>query len=354
METQVVIVGFGIAGANLAYTLYKRDIDFIVIDEPRDVTSSKVAAGLYNPVTGRRAVKTWLADELFPFAKNFYRTVEKDLSIEILNDRNGYRLYNEHKDMGRLQRKSEKPEFQGYMNTAFTGDAFAEKVVNNLGGVEILQSGNLSITTYLAAFKEKLISENRFLETTCTPDDLDYSERGVSFNGITAEKIVFAEGFRALENPLFSWLPFDVTKGEILRISCDFPQTHILNRGFFLLPVGNGEFLAGSSYDHVADESITEKGRAYLISKLKTLLLPPFEIVDHRAAVRPTVSDHKPLLGQHPECGRVFIFNGMGTKGVTLSPYFAEQFAAYLFENGELSHEVNIARFHELYRQSIQ
>lgn len=349
MLTQIIIVGFGIAGANLAYTLYKRGIDFIVIDEHREVTSSKVAAGLYNPVTGRRAVKTWMADELFPFAREFYGTVEKELAIAIRHDRNGYRLCSEQKDAARLHRKALNPEYSAYINEAFRGEAFSRGIANNLGGVEILQSGNLSIKTYLAAFKKRLQERGVFREERCDYQKISLCGNGVKYGDITADKIVFAEGFRAVENPFFGWLPFDVTKGEMVKIRCDLPETHILNRGCFLLPIGKGEFLAGSSYERVVDESVTEKGRETLIAKLDGLLACPYDIIDHSAAVRPTVADHKPFLGVHPEHENLLIFNGMGTKGVTLSPYFAEQFVNFISHKRPLISDVNIERYRELY-----
>jgi len=351
MQTQIIIVGFGIAGANLAFTLYKRGIDFIVIDEHREVTSSKVAAGLYNPITGRRAVKTWLADELFPFAQTFYQSIEEELNITLLNDRNGYRLYKEDKDQAKMLRKSQEPQFKGYLNTDFEGLNFKENI-QDMGGVEILQSGNLSISPYLDAFKQKLTNEGTFRDELFEYDQLSSSSEQVQYKDISAEKVIFAEGFRAMDNPFFSWLPFAVTKGEMLKIKSTLPQTHIINKGFFILPIGNSEFLVGSSYERVVDESITEKGRKTVSDKLDALLKVPYKIIGQYAAVRPTVLDRKPFLGVHPENKNVFIFNGMGTKGVTLSPYFAEQFVNHLFSSVELNSEVNIERYHSLYLES--
>ena len=40
-------------------------------------SASKVASGLINPVTGRRVVTTWMADELLPFAWKEYSAIGK-------------------------------------------------------------------------------------------------------------------------------------------------------------------------------------------------------------------------------------------------------------------------------------
>jgi len=60
MEIDYLIIGQGICGTFLSWYLRKAGISFIVIDEPRPDTASRVAAGIINPVTGRRIVKTWL------------------------------------------------------------------------------------------------------------------------------------------------------------------------------------------------------------------------------------------------------------------------------------------------------
>jgi glycine/D-amino acid oxidase-like deaminating enzyme len=57
----------GISGTMLSWFLHKAGKSFIVIDEGNSNTASKVAAGIINPVTGRRFVYTWMIDELMPF-----------------------------------------------------------------------------------------------------------------------------------------------------------------------------------------------------------------------------------------------------------------------------------------------
>jgi uncharacterized protein YqgC (DUF456 family) len=51
----------------------------------------------------------------------------------------------------------------------------------------------------------------------------------------------------------------------------------------------------------------------------------------------------------HPTQSNVGIFNGLGTKGVMLAPFFANQFAEHLVNNQELNEEVDIIRYSDLY-----
>ena len=58
------------------------------------------------------------------------------------------------------------------------------------------------------------------------------------------------------------------------------------------------------------------------------------------------------MLGEHPKQKNLIIFNGLGTKGVSLAPYFSSQLANWLEGNGEIMPEVNIKRFNALYSKS--
>ena len=76
MQVDYIIVGQGLAGSALAVRLMELKKKILVIDQPARNTSSQIAAGLFNPITGRKMVKTWLADKLFPALHAHYRAVE--------------------------------------------------------------------------------------------------------------------------------------------------------------------------------------------------------------------------------------------------------------------------------------
>src|SRR5579863_6726260 len=71
-RVDVLVVGQGICGTFLSWELDRAGLSYIVIDEDRPASASRAAAGLINPVTGRRFVKTWMIDELLPFVRVAY------------------------------------------------------------------------------------------------------------------------------------------------------------------------------------------------------------------------------------------------------------------------------------------
>ena len=70
-----LIVGSGLAGSLLANELVDKSFRVLVFGDPNLKSSSMVAGGMVNPVTGKYLAKTWLIDELFGSLFDFYRNL---------------------------------------------------------------------------------------------------------------------------------------------------------------------------------------------------------------------------------------------------------------------------------------
>ena len=71
MNIDFLIIGQGLAGSLLAWELIQRDCKVVIIDNGKE-NASLVAAGLINPITGMRFVKSTDIDTLLPIAKQCY------------------------------------------------------------------------------------------------------------------------------------------------------------------------------------------------------------------------------------------------------------------------------------------
>ena len=137
------------------------------------------------------------------------------------------------------------------------------------------------------------------------------------------------------------------TKGQTLTIkSPDLPEDESLNRKCFVLPLGENTFRIGATYEW-NDETLTtsEQSKNLLLEHLSVLGDFQLKIVDQSVGVRPTVLDRRPIMGQHPEHSKLFIFNGLGTKGYLMAPTLAKDMCAFLLEGKELDKEVSLKRF---------
>jgi hypothetical protein len=63
----------------LSWNLMKSGREVLVIDDAQPSTSTKVASGVINPVTGRRIVRTWEIEKLLPFAWRTYTEFGNEL-----------------------------------------------------------------------------------------------------------------------------------------------------------------------------------------------------------------------------------------------------------------------------------
>jgi len=122
----------------------------------------------------------------------------------------------------------------------------------------------------------------------------------------------------------------------------------IINSSIFIIPVGNDCYKVGATYDwNDKTNSITESAKNELLSKLNDLINCDYEVLEHFAGVRPTVKDRRPLVGSHPNYSNVHILNGLGTRGVMLGPFLAQQLFNFIEYNIPLEDEININRIYK-------
>src|ERR1043166_3713658 len=88
MQVDFIIVGQGLSGTWLSWYLTKENASFIVIDNNERTTPSKVSAGIINPVTGRRMVRVWLAEQVLSFAHEAYSELGNFLAIKAISQKN--------------------------------------------------------------------------------------------------------------------------------------------------------------------------------------------------------------------------------------------------------------------------
>jgi len=113
---------------------------------------------------------------------------------------------------------------------------------------------------------------------------------------------------------------------------------------------GEKLFMVGATYDpNDSTHEVSDTAKKELEEKLRDLIKIPFTINHQNWGMRPTSPDRRPIIGPHPEFENLIIFNGLGTKGVSLSPYFSVQLTQWLEGHGEIPRDVNIERFKSLY-----
>lgn len=341
-----IIVGHGLAGSVLAIQLIKAGYLVCVIDDPKLSSSSKVAAGIWNPVVFKRLTKSWLADELVPELIDFYCYFETETKTSLISQRNIIKPFTEGQEKMLWHKKAQSENHfldkELYQNLEIT----SKDTIRSYS--KVLNAGNLDVLAFFEASKNFIQERNTFISEKFDFNGLKINESVISYKELQAKNVIFAEGYLISQNPYFNWIPMKPAKGEVLTIYCEdlLIEKDILNKGIFMLPLGNNTFKVGATYEwNDLNDEPTEKAKSELEAKLKALIKVPYQILRHEAGVRPSVIDRRPVVGRHPEKSNLFVFNGFGTKAVMLAPYFAKQFVQYFKSNLPLNPEVDVMRF---------
>jgi glycine oxidase len=346
-EVDLLIIGQGLAGSAVAMRALARNYLIRVIDQPSENHSSQVAAGLFNPVTGRKKVKTWLADDLFPELHRYYQGIEALAAKRFFYPAPIYRPFTGVEEQNEWMAKSVDPSYRDYIAEIHTGPLYGKKVNDPFGGIRLKQSGYLDTRTYLAAIRMHL-EERGLLEKTCFHEqDLQIHGSFVRYQGLTARKIIFCQGAANKSNPWFSYLPINSLKGEFLTVQCHWEKDVILNRGVYMVPDADRMvWRVGATYNR-SDQTpeITSWAKTELTGKLEDLIRIPYTITGQQWGFRPITPDRKPIIGAHPEYKSLIIFNGLGTKGVSLAPYFSEVLFRWMENRGMIGKEAAVTRF---------
>jgi glycine oxidase len=333
-KPDVLIVGQGLAGTLLAFSLKKRGLAVQVIDNGHRSAASMVAAGMWNPVSFRTLSKTWRADEFLPKALSLYAELEHFCGEQFVHPMELLRVFSSETEWHQWQKALDKGDNQ-YLSPGPTDEP---EIHTPFGSGIVTGAGWVDLPLMLHSFRKKL-EESGEIETREIHNVEELAER--------AEKVIFCTGYRGTEVDDFSQLPLLPNKGEVLTaILSGIPDNRIVNNGKFFLPTHSGLWRIGSTYGwNQSDTKTSDEARAELIGyvQLWTDIAPT--ISEHVAGIRPTVKDRRPLVGFHPEKKNIGIFNGMGTRGVLICPAMAEMLANHIINGTPIDPEADIRRF---------
>jgi glycine oxidase len=346
----VLVVGQGVAGSVLALTLEQYGCSVKVASSAVLPSASAVAAGIVNPLTGRKLVRTWEADRLFPYLHQFYTAAEQQLQVSFFTPLSIYRPYRDEKERAGYQHVIANPDLTQYIGEPDDESVYGAVVNNPFGGLRVTQAGWVDLPAFVGAVRHYFEQKDQFIAADVQPENLTIGSDSVVYSGVRYRYVIFCEGPHGEQNSLFSYLPYNVVKGEILTARvADYPVRDIINQGIFVMPISANTIRIGATYSwHELDWETTGAGRTFLETKAAELLRIPFTIIQQQAGIRPSTKDRRPFVGMHPQLPRIGIFGGMGTKGVSLAPYLANQFAGTLWAGHEINEAVNISRFRSL------
>ncbi|MFY7965427.1 MAG: NAD(P)/FAD-dependent oxidoreductase [Chitinophagaceae bacterium] len=348
LQVEYIIVGQGICGSFLSYYLTKKNISHIVIDEAKENSASKVASGVINPITGRRFVRTWMIEEVMPFAVNAYKNFEKEFQCSLIDQTNIIDFHTT--PQMKLAFEERLPQETTYLSLLENQNQFDNYFNNPLGAGEIHPCWLIDVNIFLNIYREKLIVNKALIKECFDAEQLKLESEFIFYKDIKAKKIIFCDGVNGANSPWFKLLPYAPNKGEALIVEInDLPRNNIYKTNMSFVPWQDNSFWVGSSYEWKFEHpNPTELFRQKTETCLSQWLKIPFKTIEHLASVRPANIERRPFVGFHPIHNQIGILNGMGTKGCSLAPYFANELVEHLNGNSTINKNVNIKRFDKI------
>ena len=200
-----IIVGQGIAGTLVAHQLITRNKKICIIDDGHKSASSAVAAGMINPVTGRKYVKSWMIEKLLISAREIYSKLEANLDIEIQSNNNIIRTLTSIEAENSWMLRMQEEEYNDYISTnPDIGDY--EGMINSIPAYgEITQGMRINMSLLIYKFRE--VHASLFKNENFDFAQLKLDGDMVSYSDIKAKAIIFCDGYKVKDNPYFKYLP---------------------------------------------------------------------------------------------------------------------------------------------------
>ncbi len=331
-----MIIGQGIGGSLLGEILHRAGRRVLFVDQGLGQGSSYGSAGMVQPFTGKR----WAMHPDYPtfldFAHRCYGQWEKKWGLNFW-EKTIVRVAESMAETGPFQDRAKAHPLYfrctGMPDQAISGFSAA------FSSYYLTPAWKLDMARMLDTYRAMLLEEGRLIMETFRHERISFNSRFLSYGPHCAKRLIFAEGAFAMTNPWFSHYPFACHRGQALRISApQIPSGQVYRfPGFMVVPMGGGECWVGASHERPgAKDLLDEDYIPGLEARLREILSGPFEVLGTWVGNRPSTRHRQPFWERHPQEHRICIFNGLGSKGALMAPYYAYRFAEQLLrEEGE-------------------
>jgi glycine/D-amino acid oxidase-like deaminating enzyme len=343
-----LIVGAGIAGLTLASYLEKEQQSFMIMDTLLPGASSELSSGLINPVTGRRLVLTWNFEILKNEFLKFYNELEQQHGHSFISESQILQILEFAEDQNQWLSRTADEYYKKYFNTInqTIPDCFViekDSIAGIIQSVYIIQ-----VESFLTILQKHFIKADKMIRQKFEFDKFNANIFPFQTGSYQINKaIIFTEGYRIIENPYFNWLPMIPLKGECLVVHIPgLNNNMVFKSDYTMVPMGNDYYWIGSNFLlNDLDIKPSESEKMNQLNFIKRSIKLEFNLIQHRCGIRPSIRDRRPVLGPHPAHSQLIVFNGLGTKGLSLAAYCSKVLTEFLVHSKPIDKELDLNRF---------
>jgi len=319
----VVIGGSGLAGAASAFWLRRAGFRVLVLEAGHIGSgASGIGLGLVNPLISRKGRPVWQAREALEALKEM-NVVGRPGILRPARSEEQAHYFAESADMI-SDLGSWIPPHEGQSSYPFLRVPMGLISVSSGLAVDIraqltlwLDQVEIRTNTRIRSWKENAGGVRVELE---------------SGEWILTERLLLCTGKSLLSNPATADLHLHGIKGQTIRVrkpgSLPDPLPSLSSAGYVIDEL-NGYLTIGSTFEHSWDSEEPDDSTAGKLLKIASEILKGIEnaeVIETLAAIRVTVPGTRlPMVGPLPESERVWVFTGLGAKGLMMSAYLGRK-----------------------------
>ncbi|MFC4322115.1 glycine oxidase ThiO [Litchfieldia salsa] len=352
MSYDCIVIGGGVNGGSIAYSLAKRGKKVLLLEKDRVVSkASKAAAGML--AAGGEFVEDGPLFQLARKSRAMFPEVAQELrelsgiDIELIN-KGMYKIAFSEDDEADLKRIIEFQKQEGEkvdwisakqlrvqeprLSSAITGAMYLPSdghvSAPNLAFAFLKSAAKLGVDIKEFIEVYSVIMENGIATGVMTTEGAYFSNQVILAGGAWSSKVLADTNIRLDTYPVKGEC-FSVTSHQQLLTST------IFSHGCYLVPKSGGRIIVGATEKaNTFSQSVSFNGISGLMEKAKRILPAIVEAEWEMAwaGIRPQTSDGLPYLGEHPKHKNLFVATGHYRNGILLAPITGELIADLIEE----------------------
>ncbi|MDR9417389.1 NAD(P)/FAD-dependent oxidoreductase [Gracilimonas sp.] len=350
------VFGAGLAGVAVSQKLLDAGATVCLFDIAEVASgASGTPLGMVNPATGRGGTKAWRAKKCLESVTADIEFIQTQTNDSFYKNTGILRPAQDENMAERMKSNAlEKDWPQGWCKWL---DAKEVAEINPdlhcvKGGMWLPKGLTVNVAKYLQTKVQYLTEKGLtlFENASYLIDQDDNYTVNISGERIVSKNLIFTAGSETDKTQFWDFLPLHPIKGQLAIFETpkagDFDYS--ISALGYIASISKTRFIAGSTYEHHYDDlEPDEEGLNYLkkrLGKVYPALFKDAKLVDQWAGVRASTPNRKPFVGQHPEFENIYVFAGLGSKGLLYSDYLGGLLAEYIMEGASLPPMVSVER----------
>lgn len=341
-KVDYIIVGDGYGAMFFAHQLIKNGKSFRLFSEGK-TAASHISAGVCNPVVLKRFVEISNAEKQLDYLSVIFGEIETYTQANYLIDEKVVRIFHDEKEKELWLKKSQKEELKPYLNPKFLTLNSVENS-NNSGVVN--KSCRIDVKRFFSDMFNIIEAKGFLVKKRFDFANLDVEAK--SYDSLSFDRIVFAEGVAVNDNPYFADIPVKGNKGHCLKVRLQSGvDPYVIKKKYFLFKFDEDSYYCGGTYERDEhDLEVNQNSVDQLEVGLQEIYKEEYDIKSVQTAFRAVVDDRKPILGVHKDYPTLYILNGLGARGVLNGSFYSKVLFDSIEQNLSIGEEVNVNRFY--------